>query len=878
MIHRCFLSLLVLGLVCGVADQAAGAEAGHVCRYCEGGHALRPGEGVLAASGRNYAPHRLVDVTHVKIEVTPDFKGRSIAGRTTIQFTPISTPVEVLTLDAVDLTVSKVEGSAAIADYHVTSNAIVIHFKEPIGPGVAASVTVSHSAQPQRGLYFRTPSQGYKEVDTHLWTQGETHEARHWFPSVDYPNERFTSEMICHVPKDMIVISNGRLISESVDGKTGLKVSHWKQEQPHVNYLIALAAGRFKFIEETYRDIPMRFYTPASQIEHAKHSFKDTADMMGFFESYIDVNYPWAKYDQVVVDDFHWGGMENTTMTILTDRTLHPAGTEPTRSSQGLVAHELAHQWFGDYLTCKDWSHLWLNEGFATYFAHLYSEHKNGRDDFLYGLYRDSERITSQKDERRPIAYRSYKQSFEQFDRRAYQKGSWVLHMLRVQLGDVLFRKCLHEYVTTNANRSVITQDLQDACERVTGLSLTQFFDQWVYHARHPELVVAQSWDPKTKLAKISVKQMQVTNAEVLLFSFKVKLRFRTVEGITEQMVEVTEKEQEFFVPLASKPVVVWFDAESGLLCTLKFDKPKEMLLAQLQERDDPIGRVRAIEGLAKHDDAATIEALTMTLNEDPFWGVRVEACKALRSMRSDAARAAMLASFNQPDARVRKQLVEDAGSLYHPDAQAAMLRVIERGDANLDVFNEAIERLANVGDDATKARLIALLTSDSYRQATMMAAVRALRKMDDPALVGPVMRVLKAREDELRSSDFGEALDAVAWLARNDEKRDAVRTFIAGYVNSPMRNIQTRAIRALGTLRDAKAIAIVESFSGDSENDPIAKAAEEALKVLRDEKPAPVEVKDLRGEVDRLRKDNDALRKDVDELKKKIDALGETK
>ena len=874
---RCAAMVCGLGLLLAVCLRPgdARAEAEHVCRYCEAAHRGRPLEGIAAASGRNYAPHRFVDVTHVKIDVTPDFGKPTVGGKTTIEFTPIATPVDVLTLDANDLSITQVEGSVGIKDHHVTPTSIEIHFDEPIGPGKAASVTITHWAQPKRGLYFRTPAQGYKEEDTHLWTQGETHEARHWFPSVDYPNERFTSEVICHVPGDMLVISNGRMISETIDKQTAIKTVHWKQEKPHVNYLIALAAGKFKYIEGKYRDIPMRFYTPASQIEHAKNSFKDTADMMGFFEAYLDVNYPWAKYDQVVVDDFHWGGMENTTITILNDRTLHPAETEPTRSSQNLVAHELAHQWFGDFLTCKDWSQLWLNEGFATYFAHLYNESKHGRDDFLYGLYRDADRITSQKDEKRPIVYRNYKASWEQFDRRAYQKGSWVLHMLRTQLGDALFRKCLKDYIETNANRSVVTQDLQDAFERGTGLSMTQFFDQWVYHARHPELVVTQSWDPKTSLAKITVKQMQETNDDVLLFSFPVKLRFRTAEGITDRTVEVTEKEQEFFVPLPGKPVVVRFDADFGVLSTLKFDKPKEMLMAQLMERDDVIGRLRAVEGLAKHDDAETIEALTRTLNEDGFWGVRVEASKALRSMRSDAARNALLASFNQPDARVREQIVKDVGSMFHPDAQAATLRLAERGDRNLDVLNEAIERLGVIHTDEVKERLTGLLASESYRQATMVAAIRAMRKMDERSFIEPLMRALKAREGEMESRDFGDALDALAFLARNDDDRDGVRAFLVGYVNSPKRDIQTRAIRALGTLRDVKAIPIVQAFTGDSENDPIARAADDALKALRDEKSPPVEVKDLRGEVERLRKDNDVLRKDVDELKRKIEALG---
>src|SRR5262249_11923464 len=205
-----------------------------------------------------------------------------------------------------------------------------------------------------------------------LWTQVETMGARHWFPCFDAPNEKFTSEVTCRIPEGMVVLSNGKLVSEEKDAGSGLVAVRWLQDQPHANYLIALTAGYFKKVEDRYKDVPLAFYTPASQIEQAMKSFKDTKDIMGFFEREIGLPYPWAKYYQVVVDDFTAGGMENTTLTILTDNTLHTAATESLRDSQGLVAHEMAHQWFGDLVTCKDWSHIWLNEGFATFYEELY--------------------------------------------------------------------------------------------------------------------------------------------------------------------------------------------------------------------------------------------------------------------------------------------------------------------------------------------------------------------------------------------------------------------------------------------------------------------------------------------------------------------------
>jgi aminopeptidase N len=271
---------------------------------------------------RRYAPPRLVDITRVTIDVTPDFVARTIRGAATIAFTPLVKPLTELKLDAFDLDVSSVESPAKIVGYTTTDKAITITFSPPLLPGDPASVTIRYDAEPERGLYFRTPQMGYPQSDTHLFTQGESHEAPYWYPSFDYPNERFSSEIFCRVPPEMTVLSNGRLVSEQIDPATGLKVAHWLQEKPHVNYLVALVAGRFGKEESMYRTIPLAFYTPLSEVEQAASSFEGTADMIEFFEQEFGVPYPWEKYDQVAVADFVAGGMENTSLTILTDRTL----------------------------------------------------------------------------------------------------------------------------------------------------------------------------------------------------------------------------------------------------------------------------------------------------------------------------------------------------------------------------------------------------------------------------------------------------------------------------------------------------------------------------------------------------------------------------
>src|SRR5208337_721831 len=292
-----------------------------------------------APEQRQYAPDRDVQVLHLALDVTPNFEQRTLEGKATLRFRAISKPVEELKLDAVDLQVHGVVSTRKLLSYQVTAENVIIDFAEPLAPGEEAATTITYSAEPAEGLYFRTPAQGYKPGDTHLFTQGEEIEARHWYPCFDSPNEKFTSEVTCRVPQGMTVVSNGRLVSSTTDSASGLAVVHWSQEQPHANYLITLVAGYFNKLEDSYKDIPLAFFTVPSESNQASNSFRNTKDIMKFFEEEIGVPYPWPKYYQVCVNDFVAGGMENTSATTLTDNTLFTDATENIRNSEGLISH-----------------------------------------------------------------------------------------------------------------------------------------------------------------------------------------------------------------------------------------------------------------------------------------------------------------------------------------------------------------------------------------------------------------------------------------------------------------------------------------------------------------------------------------------------------
>ena len=831
------------------------------------------GMATATAAERQYAPDRKVDILHITIDVTPDFKSRTIVGTTTIKFAPISRPLEELKLDASDLDVSSVTSNAEIEAFAVTDEDITITFDPALRPGAKTAVTIVYEAEPKRGLYFRTAEMGYPEEDTHIFTQGESHLAPNWYPNYDYPNERSSSEVICRVPPEMTVVSNGRLVSEEVDPESGLKVARWLQEEPHVNYLVALVAGNFKKIESKYRDIPIAFYTPASLIEYAQNSFKDTADMLKYYEKEIGVPYPWYQYNQAVVRDFVAGGMENTTLTILTEGTLHTDESENVRSSQSLVAHELVHQWFGDYVTCKDWSHTWLNEGFATYYEDLYDGHKNGRDSMLAGLYSTSAYLLRSRSEHKPIVYRQYRRADEQFDYRTYSKAGWVLHMLRTELGAEMFRKCVKAYLERHALSSVVTDDFRSVIEEFTGRSFDRFFDQWIHHGRHPDLKVSYDWSQKDKLAKISVEQTHKVDEEVMLFHFQTKMRFMIEDKTIDREIVVDSKQHDFYFALPKEPNIVRFDPDYGLLADITFEKPTAMLQAQLENADDIIGRLRAIDALKKKKDKKTVAALKDVLNNDSSDRVRRNASSALRQIHTNEAFEALADSVRQPDARVRQQVVADLGGFYRPESFRLTKRAL-RKEKNPEIIATAIRNLGQYHHKDTRRLVLDYLKSKSYRNSLASAAVEVIRSLDDSFFIEPLRRTLAENERQFTSRGFARALDVLAHISRDEQDRTKVRKFLTGYVNHPNSSIQSGAIRALGTLGDPKAIAVIETFSGDDPYDRTQRAARDALRAVREKKQlVPDEIVRLRETVDKLNKETEKLRDELDDIKSRLDA-----
>lgn len=864
--------ILLLALILQTHTNICAAEQGwEICaskaQQLDFDYESKPGLG-----GRHYERDRRIDVKHLKLELEPDFELQAMSGIATLTFSPIAKALDELHLDAVDLSIEKVESSAALQAWQNNDKKLILTFKKslPINQDVWVKITYSVE-KPTHGLYFRTEAMGYKKGDDQLWTQGEPERHRYWFPGYDYPNQRFTSEIICTVPKGMIVLSNGKLLSEKINA--GSTTFHWSQEKPHANYLISVVAGYFEKLTDQYRDIPLAFYTPPSESKVAANSFRDTKKIMSFFEKEIGIPYPWNKYYSVCVHDFIAGGMENTSLTTLTTNTLFAKETENLRRSYPLDAHEMAHQWFGDLVTAKDWSQLWLNEGFATYYTHLYEQSKNGSDAMHYGQFADAKRVLKNKDQK-PITWRSYKTPWDQFDYRAYPKGGWILHMLRSQLGSQLYQKCVQTYLERHRGKAVETADLRKVIEELSGRSWDRFFDQWVHHGGTPKLKISYNWDEKRKQAKLSISQTQKISDKVMLFVLPLPVRFIVDDKAHDYTLNIADTSEDFYFDLNKKPAIVRIDPDYTLLAEIAFQPPAKLLKAQVKNPQDMMGRLLAVQQLANKKDSNSNKQLEHALNQDTFYGVRIEAAKALAKIHSSESLAALSHSLDQQDARVRQQVTRSLGAFYNTQA-LTLLKQIASTEKNPLISSAAISSLGKFPADQVKETLSAALNKSSYRHIIANAAIEALRSQGDAKQAEAILKRIGNSPQNFTSNDLSRAMNSLASLVSEEPVtsviREKIRLHISQQLSSPKRSLQTSAMRALGTLKDKRSLAALQTFIDIEQTDSAEyKAAQAAIQKIHSSQKTASQIQDLRKEVIDMQKSIKKLKKQQQTEKKR--------
>ncbi|HKQ53223.1 MAG TPA: DUF3458 domain-containing protein [Pyrinomonadaceae bacterium] len=564
----------------------------------------------LPPGTKRVRPARTYDLQHYVIRTRFDVPNKTVIGDTTVVLKPLAAGFNSFELDASDMKIEAVTLGETSAPLQWTQppDKLSIKLDRAYGPAETVSVRIQYRAKPERGLYFVPERQGGGGAWTtpaQIWSQGEPEDNHYWFPAYDYPDDHATSEQYITTGADEIAISNGALV-ETITNADGTRTFHWKMDEPHATYLTSLVVGDYAKLDGAYKNVPLEYYTYRGTEETAQRAFSKTPDMMRLFSDKTGQEYPYNRYAQTVVSSFIFGGMENVTATTHADsEILHSSSPESQVSTENLISHELAHSWFGNLVTCKDWSELWLNEGFATFMEAVFREHDAGHDAYLNEM-RSNTSLYLLEDlarHRRPLVFDRYRSPLDLFDTTVYKKGALVLHMLRETVGDELFWKALNHYLAENKWKPVTTQDLKRAFEETTAQRLDWFFDQWVYKAGFPELRVRSFYNAPTRKLTLEVTQTQGPEAMTpLVFRLPVEIELATQSGARTERVEVTERTQRFTFQLDGKPLMIRFDKGARLLKVVNFPQPASRLKYQLAHSADIVGRIEAAEALARLD------------------------------------------------------------------------------------------------------------------------------------------------------------------------------------------------------------------------------------------------------------------------------------
>ncbi|RSK35176.1 M1 family metallopeptidase [Hymenobacter metallilatus] len=685
----------------------------------------------------------LHDLTDTKLDVRFDWAKQWLIGTATLTLRPHFYPQSQLLLDAKGFDVKSVElmnGSRKGKDlkFSYDKKKLTISLDRLYQRTEQYQVRIQYVAKPNelpkggseaitdaKGLYFINPLGADKTKPRQVWTQGETEGSSCWFPTIDRPNQRMTQEISLTVESGLKTLSNGLLVS-SRRNPDGTRTDLWKLSQPHAPYLAMLAVGDFAVVSDTWRGKPVDYYVDPAYQYTAKRVFGNTPEMLEFFSKKLAVDYPWDKYAQVAVHDFVSGAMENTTASTFQQQLVQFTPRELAdvsyAASESVIAHELFHQWFGDYVTTESWSNLPLNESFADYSELLWAEHKYGADAAaLVQQTKLRNYLEEAQTKREPLIRYQYAEREDMFDRHSYDKGGRVLHMLRSYVGDEAFYASLNRYLTHNKFSTTEIAKLRIAFEETTGEDLMWFFDQWFMQRGHPELRVTHSFENSQVVLR--VQQVQDTLHQPV---YRLPVTVATWSGnqAAEHRILITKADQTFRLSVSQRPSLVKFDDEGILLADLDETQSQEELLYQLSHARGYLQKYQAIQGLrTKSADLLVSSAFRAALN-DPFWATRVAALDGLRryrgaegsAVRKDLQRVAL----SEKNGTVRATAISVLSSFPNEDFSEVYNAALK--DSSYVVASAAVNALAHAPTSTTRAQLSALQSTNNAALLTALS------------------------------------------------------------------------------------------------------------------------------------------------------------
>jgi len=679
-----------------------------------------------------------IDLIHTKLDLKFDWENQHVIGKAWLTMKPYFYPISELTLDAKEFDINKInlKGSSTPLKFEYDGSRVTIDLGKPYTRNQELILEFDYVARPNdgpeggsaaitsdKGLFFINPLGEDKEKPMQIWTQGETENNSKWFPTVDKPNERCTQEVTVTVNDKFKTLSNGVLVS-STKNADGTRSDYWKMDLPHAPYLFMLAIGDYAVVNDKWEGRNVDYYVEHEYKDHARKIFNHTPEMLTFFSELTGVKYPWPKYSQVICRDYVSGAMENTTAVIYGQFVQKTERELIDNSNDFIVAHEMFHHWFGDYVTCESWANLTMNEGFANYSEYLWYEHKYGKD------FADHHRVnelngylgSAFQQGVHPLIYFSYEDKEDMFDAHSYNKGGLVLHMLRSYVGDDAFFAALKKYLTDNAFTAVEADELRLAFEDVTGKDFNWFFDQWFFGAGHPIYKVEKNYNETSKNLTITLEQTQNPEQSVPVFIMPIPVDIYDANGnVSRHEIKVNQRKQSFEIPVSSAPALVMLDPDGNLLYEKKEEKTAEAYIMQYDQAQSYLGRREALRNLKGKANAQRtfVKALA-----DNHWSLRTMA-------------------------------VQDVATTDNPDI-VEKLKTLAVNDVHSSVRSAALIKVADVAGPSFVGDVEKIIKNEQV-YSVVAAALDALSKLDEPKAL--------ATAKTLENNENGRILESIAGL-----------------------------------------------------------------------------------------------------------------
>ena len=809
----------------------------------------------------HYAPDRTVRIEHIDLALSLFPAERSFAGKATIRFRtlPSFDGTLVLDFDEAELLSAQSESGEGLRWRNDGEQLSVMVGKE------ARSVVLTWKGQNStRGLYFTGPVPSEPTRQATAWTQCQDEDAHYFIPCHDHPGVKHGWSVRLEGPVGYTLLSNGAHIESFTEGDRA--VARFEQQEPMPAYLFTAVCAQLSVLNAEWRGKSVRYFAPVGEEAYLERAMGRTPEMMELFSTRTGIDFPWARYDQVVVHDFIFGGMENIGCTTMTRMLLVDDKAVLEWEPDGLVAHELAHQWFGDLVTCQDWSQGWLNESWATFMEVVWYEHSHAADDATWYRWQQAEGYFNEEGGRyrRPIVSYQFREPIDIFDRHLYEKGACVLNTLRAELGEEALWAGVREYLSRYAHRSVHSRDFQRSLEEASGRNLDRFFHQWIHSAGHPVVTVALAAEGDLLLA--TVTQKQSGDGVPQAFAFPLRLDLVGEDGQVQVIdLPIRERERTFAIPGAGKLRTVRVDPGARVLAAIDLKASRGWLEVLLQD-SCPVLAIRAAKALMDDGSVKAVAAVVRALGVHPFHGVRGELAAMIARRGGDEARDVLIAAYRaEKDARVLKRIADALGGFRQTAVADFLIEALKSPSETWHLTGALLNALGKTRDPRAAEVITPYLATWSWGDVVAQGGLDGLSFSENAGVFDTLVACTRGdhrpRVRAAAARSIGRLGDIVESVRARAVERLCEMMIEPGYRS------QLGAITGLARLRDARALRALSQVHRTAPDGRTRRLASEAMHGIRQGRTTDEGLSTLRSRLDAVEEQNQKFRRRIEKM-----------